>query len=162
MTVFRSLFAWTIAAAAFHFFSIQTSIGVVRIELAFFLAYRCALLETRPWEAAFTFVIPSLLFDALDNQFAGTPSHVLVFLLVRRLKGFSDLSRLPASALSALIFAAVDRLLFGALIGFRIGVGPDMMGSALLDPAYLLTALLLPFGLIRLGAATGRNSARPV
>lgn len=142
--------AWTALAVVAHLLSIQTPVGVLRIELAFLLAYRCALMPSRTWLPVLTFAVPALLFDVLDNTNAGLLSHLAVFLIVRRLKTFTDFTRFPACLIFALILAVIDRALYGLWMGYRIGVGTSMMGSAILDPAYLLTALLLPFGLFRL------------
>lgn len=136
---------WTLAAFFCHLAAAQTSAGLVRFELPFFLAVFCAVRE--PVLPGLTFLIPSLLFDAMDGWFASSLSHVIVFILIRRTKYFMDFTRLPGSLLVGAAALLIDRILFGCLAGFQ-SAGPIFLPGAVLDLAYALTAACLPFGFL--------------
>lgn len=118
--------------------------GLVRFEVPFFLAFLCAVRE--PKFAELTFFLPSLLFDMMDGQFSSTLSHLIVFILIKRLKFIMDFSRLPGSLVLGCLMAALDRVFYGLLLGFQIQNGEGIIFKAILDPAYGLTVLCLPVG----------------
>ncbi len=143
------LILWTLAAFLFHVCAVQTPLGSLRFEWPFFLACVYAIKETRMELAGLLFFAPSLMFDCLDNQFAGSLSHVLLFIVIRRIRFFVDFIHWPGGLLLGLVMAALDRVIFGLLAGFQMGLGTEYALKAVLDPSYLLTVLVLPLGLGR-------------
>ncbi len=145
MTAFLwRLVGLTAAAFMIHMISLSTSLGMIRFELPFFLAVLAAVREPNPWKSGFIFFVPSVLYDFLDNQFAGTLSHVILFILIRRFKRVVSLDRFPMSILLCVVMAGIDRLIYGFLVATQLGAGMEITYKLFLDPAYLLTILFLP------------------
>lgn len=141
-----------VAAVGFHFFSMTTSSGIIRFEFPFFIAVIYALRDHSPFPSAIVFLFPSLLFDALDNQFAGTLAHAVMFVVVRRIAMITPANSPSAVAVLAVIAAVIDRLVFGLAVGIQMGSGSAYLWSSLLDFSCLLAVLLLPFTYSRLRA----------
>ena len=143
------LFGWTCAAFVFHLLSFATPYGPLRFELPFYLAYIVAVFGDRPWISGLTFFLPSILFDLLDGNFAGTLSHLVAYILIRRLKLLLNFNRIPACIFWGLILAFLDRAVYGTLVGLKAGAGTGWVLRSIIDPAYFLTVLFLPIGIIR-------------
>lgn len=139
------------AAFLFHLASASTPYGAIRFELPFFLACLYAVRGMpRPWMAGCMFFIPALMYDFLDNDFSGSLSHLILFVLIRRLKLLINFERFPSSVFLGAVMAALDRLIYGLLAGFKMGLYPDLhrLAETVCDPAYGLTVLLLPVGFL--------------
>lgn len=134
----------TAAAFVIHMISWSTSSGMIRFELPFFLMVLAAVREPKPWTGGLLFFIPAVLYDLLDDQFAGTLSHVMMFALIRRFKRVAGFDRFPISILLGFVAAGVDRLIYGCLVGYKLGAGLEISYKIILDPAYFLTVLFLP------------------
>ena len=143
------MLGWTCGAFIFHLISFSTPYGQVRFELPFYLVYITAVCGIRPWISGLTFFLPSILFDFLDGQNAGALSHLVVYILIRRLKLVLNFNRIPACIFWGLLMAIFDRALYGFLIGLKTGVGYEWVMRSLIDPAYFLTVLFLPIGIVR-------------
>ena len=100
-----------------------------------------AVFGDRPWISGLTFFLPSILFDLLDGNFAGTLSHLVAYILIRRLKLLLNFNRIPACIFWGLILAFLDRAVYGTLVGLKAGAGTGWVLRSIIDPAYFLTVL---------------------
>lgn len=144
VTGFWRVCFWTAAAFVFHVAQVSTAWGTIRFELPFFLAIRNAALPVPM--PGLTFFLPSLLFDVMDGHFTATLTHLVVFLLARRLKSVIDFGRLPTCWVLGCLLVLLDRWLFGMLMELRVPAPGGWFWRMVLDPSYLLTVICLPLG----------------
>ncbi|OGH56595.1 MAG: hypothetical protein A3G34_09330 [Candidatus Lindowbacteria bacterium RIFCSPLOWO2_12_FULL_62_27] len=133
----------SLAGVFFCVASVPTPIGAIRFEFPFFLVYLSAVRDRRPWQSGLTFFVPSVVFDFIDQQFASTFAHLLVFMALRRMNGLVHFDRVPNALFLGFIAAVVDRAFFGFFAGVKAGLGADLVWNAMLDPAYALTVAAL-------------------
>lgn len=144
MKMLIHIFLLLFAAFLCHLASWTTSFGAIRFELPFFLAYFFAIRDPSKGLNALVFFVSAVFFDVLDAQFAGCLAHLLLFFFIRRTRSIVNFTRFPANLLFGLALAALDRILYGFLVGFKLGVGLDLAFKSILDPAYALTVLFFP------------------
>lgn len=143
------ILGYGLAAFVFHLVSFQTSAGTFRFELPFFLAVLCAIREPRPWVAGLTILIPSIIFDLLDGHYSSTLSHLITFVLIRRLKYIVSFERFPLSLGLGCLMVVFDRILYGLLVGLKMGAMTDQAFRSVIDPAHFLTVIVIQLFLFR-------------